>query len=150
MVGQLFGYRPCALHKRSVELEREHTNATKVQTLIRREPSMRRVAATLMAFLFIGASIWMFLNEETVESWLTQQVVNQSEESTPQLPSKTMNHGWWWWLTLSKTRLGKAGVLRSPNDARPGRSPHTLSNSQVASPNLRLTCTKRSFERPEQ
>ena len=49
---------------------------------------MRRVAATLMAFLFIGASIWMFLNEETVESWLTQQVVNQNEESTPQLPSR--------------------------------------------------------------
>ena len=54
---------------------------------------MRRVAATLMAFLFIGASIWMFLNEETVESWLTQQVVNQSEESTPQLPLQD-NESW--------------------------------------------------------
>ena len=94
---------------------------------------MRRVAATLMAFLFIGASIWMFLNEETVESWLTQQVVNQSEESTLNSPSKTMNHGWWWWLTLSKTRLGKAGVLRSQTMLDQAVVP-TWSNSQVASP----------------
>ena len=76
------------LHKRSVELEREHTNATKVQTLIRREPSMRRAAATLMAFLFIGASIWMFLNEETVESWLTQQVVNRAKKHYPTPPAR--------------------------------------------------------------
>ena len=41
-----------------------------------------------MAFLFIGASIWMFLNEETVESWLTQQVVNQSEKSTLSSPPR--------------------------------------------------------------
>ena len=54
---------------------------------------MRRAAATLMAFLFLGASIWMILNEETVESWLTQQVANQREESTPQLPLQD-NESW--------------------------------------------------------
>jgi len=39
-----------------------------------------------MAFLFIAMSVWSFLNEETVETWLTQQVVNQPKETTNQLP----------------------------------------------------------------
>ena len=54
---------------------------------------MRRVAAALMACLFLGASAWMFLNEETVEAWLTQQVVSQSTETIHQLPLQD-NESW--------------------------------------------------------
>ncbi|MEL0182861.1 MAG: immune inhibitor A domain-containing protein, partial [Candidatus Poseidoniales archaeon] len=54
---------------------------------------MRRAAAALMAFLFMTASVWMFLNEETVEAWLSQQVVNQADETAAQLPLQD-NESW--------------------------------------------------------
>jgi len=54
---------------------------------------MRRAAAALMAFLFMTASVWMFLNEETVEAWLSQQVVNQDDETAAQLPLQD-NESW--------------------------------------------------------
>lgn len=54
---------------------------------------MRRAAAALMAFLFMTASAWMFLNEETVEAWLSQQVVNQADEPAAQLPLQD-NESW--------------------------------------------------------
>ena len=47
---------------------------------------MRRVAAALMAVLFAATSAWMFLNEDTVESWLSQQVIAQNSRETLQLP----------------------------------------------------------------
>ena len=76
---------------------------------------MRRVAATLMAFLFIGASIWMFLNEETVESWLTQQVVNQSEKSTPQLPLQDNES---WLVVVVDFEQNPAGEGWGPDEAQ--------------------------------
>ena len=54
---------------------------------------MRRAAAALMAFLFMTASVWMFLNEETVEAWLSLQVVNQADETAAQLPLQD-NESW--------------------------------------------------------
>ena len=84
---------------------------------------MRRVAAALMACLFLGASAWMFLNEETVEAWLTQQVVSQSTETIHQLPLQD-NESWLvvvvdfeqhtadngWGPTEAKTMLDQAVV----------------------------------------
>ena len=49
---------------------------------------MRRVAAALMAVLFAATSAWMFLNEDTVESWLSQQVIAQNSRETLTSASK--------------------------------------------------------------
>ena len=40
----------------------------------------------MMAVLFAATSAWMFLNEDTVESWLSQQVIPQNSQETHQIP----------------------------------------------------------------
>ena len=76
---------------------------------------MRRVAAALMAFLFIAMSIWSFLNEETVETWLTQQVVNQSKEPTNQLPLQDNES---WLVVVVDFEQNVAGNGWGPEEAR--------------------------------
>ena len=76
---------------------------------------MRRVAAALMAFLFIAMSVWSFLNEETVETWLTQQVVNQPKETINQLPLQDNES---WLVVVVDFEQNVAGNGWGPEEAR--------------------------------
>lgn len=76
---------------------------------------MRRVAAALMAFLFIAMSVWSFLNEETVETWLTQQVVNQPKDTTKQLPLQDNES---WLVVVVDFEENTAGNGWGPEEAR--------------------------------
>lgn len=68
-----------------------------------------------MAFLFLAASAWTFLNEDTVESWLTQQVVSQNNPETLQLPLQDDEA---WLVVVVDFEENPAGNGWGPNEAR--------------------------------
>ena len=76
---------------------------------------MRRVAAALMAVLFAATSAWMFLNEDTVESWLSQQVIAQNTRETLQLPLQNDEA---WLVVVVDFEQDPAGNGWGPDEAR--------------------------------
>ena len=76
---------------------------------------MRRVAAALMAVLFAATSAWMFLNEDTVESWLSQQMIAQNTRETLQLPLQNDEA---WLVVVVDFEQDPAGNGWGPDEAR--------------------------------
>ena len=69
----------------------------------------------MMAVLFAATSAWMFLNEDTVESWLNQQVIPQNSRETLQIP---LQNDEMWLVVVVDFEQDPAGNGWGPDEAR--------------------------------
>ena len=69
----------------------------------------------MMAVLFAATSAWMFLNEDTVESWLSQQVIPQNSRETLQIP---LQNDEMWLVVVVDFEQDPAGNGWGPDEAR--------------------------------